>query len=167
MNRHLLRSVDPRVSRCLAVIAIACAAAGCVEIDGGAVELAWTLRDFEDDSIDCDEARIDKIRICWAPLTDGGTTTDPSCRAVVTDAGVERLYRAFECDQYRGVTRFEVPPGPTALFVAPLCAGGQEPTGPFQVPPPIVRTVVEGEVVTLNQILIIAEDCAGTDCTCP
>jgi len=46
VNRHLLRSVDPRVSRCLAVIAIACAAAGCVEIDGGAVELAWTLRDF-------------------------------------------------------------------------------------------------------------------------
>jgi len=85
------------------------------------------------------------------------------------DGGIDRLYRAFDCEQNRGVTRFEVPPGPNALFVSPLCAGGQEPTGPLSVPAPIVRTVVRGEVVTLDQILIVAsnEDCTGDQCTCP
>lgn len=167
MNRRPLRSVDPRVSRCLAVIAIACAAAGCVEIEGGAVELSWTLRDFDGGPNECEPARIDRIRLCWTPLMDGGPGTDPECQAVVTDGGVEQRFRSFECDQYRGVTRFEVPPGPTALFVAPLCLGGAEPTGRLQVPPPIVRTVIEGEVVTLNQLLILAGKCPGADCSCP
>lgn len=150
-------------------VAVAMLAPGCVEIDGGAVELSWALRDFDGQPNDCQAARIETIRICWQPLGDGGLPDSLSCEGVRTDAGLDLLYRSFDCEQNRGVTRFEVPPGPTALFVAPLCVGSAEPTGRLTVPPPIVRTVSRGEVVTLNQILIEASNatCMDTDCTCP
>jgi hypothetical protein len=171
MNSRLLQAVQPRVSRRLLVILIAAAAAGgCVEIDGGAVELSWTLRDSDGKQNDCQSARIDQIRICWSPLADDASTSGTlSCQVAREDGGIERLYRAFDCEQNRGVTRFEVPPGPNALFVSPLCVGAQEPTGPFNVPAPIVRTVVKGEVVTLDQILIVASNhqCVADQCTCP
>jgi hypothetical protein len=173
MNTRPAAAVKPRVSRSFVVILIAASAAtasaGCVEVNGGAVELSWALRDFDGQPNDCESSGIEQIRICWSPLGDAGPPGPLSCQVDRPDGGVERLYRAFDCEQNRGVTRFEVPPGTTALFVSPLCGGSQDPTGRVEVPAPIVRTVVEGEVVTLDQILIVAsnEDCVGDQCTCP
>jgi hypothetical protein len=139
----------------------------CVQVEGGAVELSWCLRDFQGAKNDCAQSRIEQIRVCWVPVTDGGAGP-PVCTIQRTDAGLRELFDLFECSDKRGVTRFQVPTGANAFFVQPICIGGGEPTGPFQVPSPIVRTVESGQVVTLNQVLIIAanENCQGADCTC-
>lgn len=142
----------------------------CVEINGGAVELSWTLRDFDGDKTDCGPARIGSIRICWQGIVgDAGLPEDPDCVAVATEAGFREQYREFDCLASRGVTRFEIPAGRTALFVEPICESGTPPQGPYQVPPPIVRVVEDGQVVTLNQLLIVVTDSAvaSQDSTCP
>lgn len=171
MNSEPSSRVEASVSgrSCVTMIAVAMLALpACVQVDGGAVELSWSLRDFEGARNDCAQAGIAEIRVCWAPLADGGATGPPECTIQRTDAGLREFFRSFDCAEKRGVTRFEVPPGPNAFFVQPICVGGGEPTGPYQVPSPIVRTVATGEVVTLNQVLIIAanERCSGDACTC-
>jgi len=142
---------------------------GCVEIDGGAVELSWTLRDFDGNRTDCGPSNIESVRVCWQGLGDAGLPAQSDCVAVATDAGFLEQFREFDCTASRGVTRFEIRPGRTALFVEPVCQGGVEPQGPFQVPPPIVREVKDGQVVTLNQLLIVVSNTASADQdrTCP
>ncbi len=129
----------------------------CVEIDGGAVELAWTLRDFQGDNNTCGKSEVDKVRVCWRSLGDAGTAPS-ECVIIRTDGGLAGQLRDFDCSASRGVTRFEVPAGRTSLFIEPLCAGGNPARGPYQVPPPIVRTVEDGKVVTINQLLIVASN---------
>lgn len=175
MNSREEPTVEYRASRTLCVIAVAIALStigtiGCVEVKGGAVELSWTLRDFEGEANNCRDARIGQVRVCWREVADAGDTPGGNqCVIIRNDAGFTELFRTFDCEQNRGVTTFEVPPGRQALFVVPLCDDGSLPSGPFQVPAPIVRTVEEGRVVTLNQLLIIASDvdCQGEECTCP
>ena len=128
------------------------------------MELAWTLRDFQGQANSCGEAEVDKVRVCWRSLGDGGAVPN-ECVIVRTDAGLVGQLRDFDCNASRGVTRFEVPAGRTSLFIEPLCAGGNPARGPYQVPPPIVRTVEGGKVVTINQLLIVASngECATVD----
>ncbi|GAB4557994.1 MAG: hypothetical protein Tsb0020_02610 [Haliangiales bacterium] len=123
---------------------------GCVEIDGGAVELSWALRNFEGNRIRlCDDARVRWIQLAWRSAEDDGTGADGTLR--------------FECVENRGVTNFVVPPGPQLLWIEPVCSGGDTPTGPFQVPAPIRREIIAGTVVTLDALLVVADECA----TCP
>ena len=130
----------------------------CVGIDGGASELTWSLRTFQGESSDCSEAKIDKIRLCWNAIDDQATGCRPG------------KFREFACREETGVTLFEIPPGPTRFHVEPLCQDGiAARLGTYQVPPEIVRTVREGEVVTLDALLIVVTDptlCTGADCTC-
>jgi len=174
VNRRLWRAVQPRVLLAGCVIAIAAATTlpACVEVDGGAVELSWRLRDSTggEEPDMCTVTRVGKIRICWIPLdADAGLPSQPQCTIERLDGGFKELYRDFDCVEKRGVTRFEVPPGQNAFFVQPVCNDGRAPTGPYQVPPPIVRQVDSGAVVTLNQLLVIVTptDCQGDACTCP
>lgn len=175
VNSPLWRAVQLRVLLAGCVIAIAAATTlpACVEVDGGAVELSWRLRDSTggEDPDMCTVARVGKIRICWIPLeADAGLPSGaPQCTIERLDGGFKELYRDFDCGQRRGVTRFEVPTGPNAFFVQPVCEDGKAPTGPYQVPPPIVRQVDSGAVVTLNQLLVIVtpKGCEGDSCTCP
>lgn len=135
----------------------------CVGIDGGATELTWSLRTFEGercrgDDCGCDLADIDKVRLCW----NFGTEGDSACRP--------GQFREFQCEEETGVTLFEIPPGSARFKVEPLCQDGLPArVGTYQVPPEIVRTVRDGEVVTLDALLIVVTDpgtCSGTDCTC-
>lgn len=135
----------------------------CVAIDGGATELTWSLRTFGGESCrgekcGCDLAEIDKVRLCWNSVADG----DSGCRP--------GQFRDFECREATGVTLFEIPPGSTKFNVLPLCADGLPAAlGTYQVPAEIVRTVQDGEVVTLDALLIVVTDpdeCIGVVCTC-
>jgi hypothetical protein len=135
----------------------------CVQVDGGAVELSWTLRDFDGEPTNCAEARIDEVRICWQSVADGGTSGTRSCRR---DSS-----RTFACVDSRGVTGFEIPPGRAVVWIEPVCADGQPPeTDTYEVPAPIARTVETGQVVTLGALLIVADDstepCPRSRCTC-
>ena len=130
----------------------------CVGIDGGASELTWSLRTFEGESTNCGRSKVSKVRLCWNEATNPQT----GCRV--------GKFREFDCKEETGVTLFEIEPGPTRFQVEPLCADGLvAASGTYQVPPEIVRTVREGEVVTLDALLIVVTDpdsCTGAGCTC-
>jgi len=130
---------------------------GCVDVDGGAVELSWSLRTPEGEPNNCVESRIERVRLCWAP-----TSGDP--------ARVCEGSRTFQCTDARGFSRFEIDAGETAFWIEPLCADSLIVPDPatYEVPPPLLRSVSQGQVVTLNALLIVATDaeCRTGFCTC-
>jgi hypothetical protein len=130
----------------------------CVEVNGGAVELSWSVRTFDGVRIEdnCDDDRrnvhLDKIRLAWKAVGDGGD-----------GAGLEPDdWDDFPCKDRRGITKFSIPAGRHLLWIVPLCPGGAPSTGNYQVPPPIVRTIDEGTVTTLDALLVVADET-----TCP
>ncbi len=145
------------------IAAMMTSSTACVDVDGGAIELSWSLRSFTGAPIDdCGDTGIEQIRVRWNQCDE---TTCP----------------IFACAQERGVTDFIVPEGTHSLSIEPLCADGRQPVdGTYQVPPPIERQVMRGRVVTLSALLIIASDnpkadvdaegkaaqCPAAGCTC-
>jgi len=129
----------------------------CVDVNGGAVELSWSLRTPEGDPNSCLGATIEKVRLCWSPATEQGVRV---CEGS----------RTFACVDERGFSAFEIEPGPTAFWIEPLCEDTLIVPDPatYEVPPPLIRTVSEGQVVTLNALLIVATDsrCNSGFCTC-
>jgi hypothetical protein len=163
-TQPVTRSSSRQIRVLLALLALwSLASVQCVGIDGGATELTWSLRTFEGESCrgsrcGCDLADIAKVRLCWNSVADG----DSGCRP--------GQFRDFDCQEETGVTLFEIPAGSTKFNVEPLCADGLPATaGTYQVPSEIVRSVRDGEVVTLDALLIVVTDpgnCTGTNCTC-
>jgi len=152
----------PNVSPIQFVLALMLAPAvtGCIEIDGGAVELSWSLRSFDGDRVgECAKVRIDEVRVCWQPVADD------------TSTGVCEGSQSFPCGEENGVSGFEIDPGSTAFWIEPICLDGAlADPGSYQVPPPIVRTVEDGNIVTLNSLLIVVTpfggSCPDSGCTC-
>lgn len=130
----------------------------CVSIDGGAAELTWSVRTFAGDPIDsCSDSQISHIRLCWTAANGGVRGCRPG------------QFRDFKCEDQTGVTRFEIPPGDTRLFVEPICEDGLAASpSTYQTPADIIRNVREGEVVTLDALLIVVTDpkTCETNCTC-
>lgn len=172
MNRRPAEPVQPpirhpaRVTRIAAGLAALAAAlgTGCVEIDGGAVELSWSLRTFDGSAVEsCTDAAIQDIRLCWERVADGATSEGTVCRAG------ER--RRFSCSESSGVTGFDLEPGATAFWIEPVCDdGGAADPGTYEVPPPIVRTVQEGKIISLSSLLVVVSPlsggCPARGCTC-
>ncbi len=163
MNRTNPTAVERRKTvwrTSLVLVAVAWMTQACVQVDGGAVELSWTLRTFEGNANTCLKSGVEMVRVCWIPLDVDGGSGLQVCR--------RGQFREFPCDSSRGVTRFELPPGRNMLFLEPVCAGGVVAQN-FQVPAPIVRDVEKGGVVTLDQLLIVATDvrCSDARCSCP
>jgi hypothetical protein len=126
-----------------------------VDVSGGAVEVSWTVRTFDGDTTTCAAVGLQRIRVCW--------------QALQTDASNLGQCREFDCEASRGITKFAITPGRTALYLEPICTDGMVARN-YEVPPPIVRNIVEGEVATLNQLLIVATEdrnCDSGQCTCP
>ena len=163
---NLVPGDSSRQTRILPVLLAACTfgyvlqSIQCVDINGGASELTWSLRTFEGERQrdSCSKAKISKVRLCWNEVTNANTGCRPG------------KFREFDCEAETGVTLFEIEPGPTRFRIEPLCADGQVAAeNTYQVPPEIVRTVTEGEVVTLDALLIVVTDpdtCTGAECTC-
>jgi hypothetical protein len=142
--------------RLLAIAALALV--GCVEVDGGAVELSWSLRAFSGEPVECGDADVGGVRLCWREA--------PAERALATDCdGAEAI--EFDCDDQHGSSRFELASGRTGFLVEPTCRDGEPAAaGTYQVPAPIVRDVNEGEVVTLSSLAIIVSDNSANPPTC-
>ena len=142
------------------VLALSAACAACIEIDGGAVELSWSLRSFDGERVDsCTDARVDQVRVCWQSV-EGDTST-----------GICEGSQSFPCGEENGVSGFEIVPGRAAFWVEPICFDASPADiGSYQVPPPIVRTVEDGKIVTLNSLLIVVTPfgagCPDAGCTC-
>ena len=162
MNSTTTRDVGPAVLPHGALLALAMGLAGimsgCVDIDGGAVELSWSIRTAGGQPSDCelrnpDTPDVEEVWICWAAQ---GQTTD----ACFTGDGAEPArFAAFPCQDEHGVTGFEIESGPTLIWVQPVCSAQRlPPLDRVEVPPPILRDMVEGQVAALNALLILAED---------
>jgi hypothetical protein len=135
---------------CLVLTLSACPLVhGCTEVSGGAVEISWNLRNVDGSGVSCGFADVVTINLqIDDDLPDG--------------------YVAFPCGDERGVTRFDLAPGTAQLWLVPGCASGSDPVA-YRAPPPIVRTITEGEVITLDTQLIEvrAGNCLPEDpCTC-
>jgi hypothetical protein len=144
---------------------IGTATTGCIEIEGGAVELSWSLRTFGGSAVgSCGDVGIQNVRLCWQTLGDGS----PSTEDIICQAG---LRRTFDCSDSSGVTGFDLDPGPTAFWIEPVCQdGAPADSGTYEVPPPIVRTVQEGKIVSLSSLLLVVSPlsagCPAAGCTC-
>jgi hypothetical protein len=146
------------------LVLVALGASGCIEIEGGAVELSWSLRDFDGDAVDaCSDARVEQVEVCWQPTGGDTPSIDIACRPGQRES--------FPCSEENGVSGFTIEPGPTAFWAHPICETGEPATeDTFQAPAPIVRTVEDGQIVTLNSLLIVVspidEGCPEAGCTC-
>lgn len=135
------------------VVAIACA--GCTDVSGGAVELSWLLRPSNGDENACSEqsccqdSRVTQIQLNWS--VDGNVGFD-----------------AWPCEDNRAVTNFVLPPGEASLWVTPECSYGPAASAAYEAPPPVVRTVVAGDVVSLNAVVVqvLVAGCQAPDCIC-
>lgn len=119
-------------------------ALGCVDVNGGAVELGWIIRRSDGEGLSCSQAGIAAVRL-----------------EAVSQSSDRSIYQSWACAAKRGTTLFDIPEGRYALSITPTCAG-KEPAF-AQVPPPVVRDIVMGEVAQLN-VLLISVPGSGAAC---
>jgi len=120
---------------------------GCVNIQGGAVEARWVLRNNNGIAVACDDGQpnIDTVRFVLVP-SEGGQ--DP-CAATT--------HCRFACQDLAGITPFVIPQGAYTMSIQPLGVD-QQPLGPKQgvaVPLPTVRQVRKGQLTDLDVNMII------------
>ncbi len=138
----------------------------CIEIDGGAAELSWSLRSQDGASIEaCADVRV-RVR---APVLGAAGRRSGSWEAAEMCRSGQQ--RDFPCGESSGITAFNLDPGPTAFWVEPVCIDDESAdAGTYQVPPPIVRNVEEGQIVSLNSLLLVVNpadgECPPAGCTC-
>jgi len=124
------------------------AVAGCVDINGGAVEFSWSLRTDTGMERTCAQTSITQVTLCMRDCD-----TEPC-------TGAETCPSTFPCDRLRGATQFDIAPGRKAIEIRPDCASGP---ARVIVPPPLVRDIVKGDVTELNALLITVPS-AGAIC---
>jgi hypothetical protein len=119
-------------------------------VDGGAVELAWSVRDSSGRSASCSRTStsfqdaLGRVGLCaraCTVLVDGECVGEETCPI-----------ETWDCDRGRGTTRFEVTAGRKRLWIAVTCPDGTP--ADVLLPEPIVRDIADGEVTQLNAILI-------------
>ena len=140
--------------------------AGCVSIDGGAVEVSWVVRTTDGRAInDCSCAcpAIARVRLRLDPVGGGAD----ACAGV---ASCE-----FSCGHQSGATSFTIPPGTYAISLVPVGAAGESldtiaggTCSAKSAIAPVVRTVEKGRLTQLDAIMIqagCADACGGADNT--
>jgi hypothetical protein len=151
-------------------------AAGCVRIDGGAVEISWVVRSYDGRAITdctCSSPEIAKVRLVLRGVGGDIDGTTPC-------AG--RPECEFSCQRQTGSTPFEVPQGRAGsdgiapqyqISVTALGTDGNPLSG-VQAPAPILRSVVRGQPTEVEAFLLVAQcadACSGVNtsgvCTRP
>ena len=119
---------------------------GCVDINGGAVELRWEIRKMDGARSSCSSERVESVTLC----------------ATGSDAGATECYPSFRCSDSGGSTEFVIPPGRYSLAIELGCVGGGDALA--ILPDPIVRDISNGNVAELNTLLIVKN---STSFICP
>jgi hypothetical protein len=131
---------------------------GCIDVDGGAVELSWKLRprssEVEDKFVDCNSRlagtnAITRMRLNWQ---------------VGDVLGSEE----WPCNDSHGVTGFELPAGTALLSVVPICASGPALTDSYIAPSVEQRRVTTGDTVSLGavELIVTVDYCDAAPCIC-
>ena len=133
----------------------ACLQTACLELEGGAAEVAWVVRDTKQRARNCQETEIKYVRLQVLRETDGGMHN--LCEDPATDIG----RCTYSCENGRGTTSFKIPQGWYYFGLTIISTNGQE-MSPDQVavPSPIYRRVLDGQILDLGvwQIVTKAEE---------
>jgi hypothetical protein len=154
----------PSVARWFLALASLVLAAGCVQIDGGAIEANWVVRTYDGramDGCDCADPAIARIRFIVSTVTASGTVGSDVC------AG--RAECEFSCNSQRGATPFFVPAARYAISLSAIGAAGDAVptlggTTGVRLQAPILRDVVYGQPTQLEAFAIeanCADRCGG------
>ena len=75
---------------------------------------------------------------------------------------------AWPCSDNRAVTAFDLPAGDAALWVVPECESGPAAQDTYEAPAPVVRTLVVGDVVSLDAVVVQVQiaSCTVQPCIC-
>jgi hypothetical protein len=135
------------------------AVAGCVDINGGSVELAWEL--FSPNGSACCP-NADPCRAAGAQLV------RVHLRPVSCDAPELLPVHTLGCKSTQGATQFDIPPGSYCIGVdaAPDAQSQAVASGPN----PIVRDVTNGNIVELGAVALTVGDlskCPANQNLCP
>lgn len=161
-------SVNRRSAAGVSILLASCALlSGCIDIEGGAIEVRWDLQYGGEDCtvpgedeprckrgnrVSCKLANVGAVRLALTPLFGSG---DDPC---ASDAGC-----SFECDRKVGTTAFFIPEGDYGISLRTEDPQGAllGPAEGVTVPSPVVRQIRRGELTNLNVNLIIVETCLG------
>ena len=127
--------------------------AGCVAVNGGAVEAGWDLRfpdgrrtDDNGDPVSCDKSGMDRMVLSLRSMAGGGYPClgQQHCQFPCSSQGV-------------GTTDFEIPVGEYAISLQVVDRQGKalESGDGVITPGPVVRQVSTGEITNLSVNLII------------
>jgi len=144
---------------CAASIAIVCAAAasgaGCVQVDGGAVEFSWVVQSRTGAAItdcSCAEPAIQTIRLVLIGVGGGVAGYRPCDGTAQCD---------FPCQRQTGSTAFDVRETARGeayeISVVTVDSSGVEiPPDQVMSPAPILREVVRGQVTATEAFQLVA-----------
>jgi hypothetical protein len=142
-------------------------AAGCVRIDGGAVEISWVVRSSDGRAITdctCSVPQIARVRLDLLGVGGDIDGTTPC-------AG--RPECEFPCQRQTGSTPFEIKQGSAGpdgrmpayqISLTAVGADGTDLTSGVQAPAPILREVVTGQPTEVEAFLLVAQcadQCSG------
>ena len=84
------------------------------------------------------------------------------------DVGGNAGSESWPCTDNRAVTEFDLPAGDATLWVVPECASGPASEITYEAPAPVVRTLVVGEVVSLDAVVLQVQiaGCESQPCIC-
>jgi hypothetical protein len=128
----------------LSLLCLCTAVIGCVDVDGGAVEARWDLRDISGMRIDCQKAAIAKMGFALVP-------------ELGADPCAQEARCTFSCERGVGTTPFIIPEGEYAMTIQAVDAEGRVLglVDGVTAPAAVVRQVVTGQLTDLNVNLII------------
>jgi hypothetical protein len=139
----------------------ALAGAGCVKIDGGAVEISWVVRSAEGQAItdcSCADPPIASVRLRLRGVggsIEGATPCEGDARC------------AFSCQRQTGSTPFDVRETlPGEMYEISVVAVGTNGMDLPQVmtPAPILRSVTRGQATEVEAFLLVAQcGCGRTE----
>ena len=153
-----------RIASCALTMVLGGGLGGCVEINGGAVEVPWTV--FAEDGrgaindCACTEPTIAFVRLKLEAPPSAPEQADPCAGSTAC---------RFSCQRKTGATPFMIPAGTYQMSIEPETADGLPiDPGLVMVPAPITRDVVRGAAAELDALQITAPCaaiCRGGDMT--
>jgi hypothetical protein len=168
-----LRLLARRLATALVFLTGALGLGGCVTINGGAIDFSWIVycaSGPRPSSATCScsarAAALSRVRLTVVGLADGAATD-----LCVGNAGCD-----VAASGQSGTTGFFIPPGDYAISLVPLDANGTPLGGPdctpgvpdggqgdcWETPAPLRETIVLGQTIQLNALIIVVPDCPFT-----
>ena len=132
---------------------LALASGGCVDIDGGAVEISWVVRSTSGSAItscSCADPPIDKVRLVLVPRGPSIEGNNPCESPAQCD---------FPCQRQTGSTAFNIKPTQAgeSYEISVLAVGGDgNVLEGVMTPAPILRSVVNGQPTEVDVFQLVA-----------